>query len=292
MKVCIVGVGLLGGSFALGLKEKFKDVELIGVEVNEQNAAIALQLGLVHKILPLKEAVMIADLTVIATPVNIILSQLPVTLDLVKDTGIVMDLGSTKEILCQQIATHSKRDRFVAAHPIAGTENSGPRAAFADLLKNKMMILCEKEKSNPEAFEFVKHLCQALEMKISIMGAAEHDLHLAYVSHLSHISSFALGATVLDKEKDERSIFDMAGSGFSSTVRLAKSSPDMWAPIFTQNTPNISAALGDYILKLQEFKKIIDQRDENRSRELMEKANDIRRILSGINPGAEGQKAG
>lgn len=286
MKVCIVGVGLLGGSFALGLKEKLKSLHLIGVEINEKNALKAVELGLVHEILPFEAAVSQADLIVLATPVNVMLQQLPLVLDLMHEKAVIMDMGSTKEILCKNIENHPFRGRYVAAHPIAGTENSGPEAAFADLLKKKTMILCEKDKTDSIAYEMVHSLCTMLEMRISEMNAAEHDLHLAYVSHLSHISSFALGSTVLDKEKDERNIFNMAGSGFSSTVRLAKSSPDMWAPIFLQNTQNISEALGDYIEKLQEFKRIIDEQDENSSRQLMFKANDIRRILSGMNGGA------
>lgn len=272
----------MGGSFALGLKEKVKELELIGVDINEINAKKALELGLVQEILPFENAVSQADLTVLATPVDVMLWQLKLALDTIKEDGVVIDLGSTKEVLCKSVEDHPKRAQYVAGHPIAGTENSGPEAAFADLLKKKIMILCEKEKSNPEAFEWVSSICKLLEMNISLMNSSEHDLHMAYVSHLSHISSFALGSIVLEKEKDERNIFNMAGSGFSSTVRLAKSSPQMWAPIFTQNTSNISAALGDYILKLQEFKKIIDEKDEDSSREIMHKANDIRRILSGI----------
>ncbi|MDB5263928.1 MAG: prephenate dehydrogenase, partial [Adhaeribacter sp.] len=175
-----------------------------------------------------------------------------------------------------------KRDQFVAVHPIAGTENSGPAAAFAELLPHKIMIICDKEKSRPDSLNLVESLFRQLDMRMSYMEADSHDLHLAYVSHLSHISSFALGATVLEKEKDESNIFNMAGSGFSSTVRLAKSSPEMWAPIFTQNSRNISAALESYIQKLQEFKNMIDQQDEVASFEMMKKTNDIRRILSGI----------
>jgi prephenate dehydrogenase len=191
-------------------------------------------------------------------------------------------LGSTKELICREADKHPRRAHYVAMHPIAGTENSGPEAAFADLLKGKIMIICDKEKSSPQGLIIVELLSNILEMRLSYMGASEHDRHLAYVSHLSHISAFALGATVLDKEKDEQSIFDMAGSGFSSTVRLAKSSPDMWSPIFVQNKQNISQALDSYIRKLQHFKDIIDQEDRAATHELMTRANDIRRVLSGI----------
>jgi prephenate dehydrogenase len=204
------------------------------------------------------------------------------TLDLIPEKGILTDLGSTKEQLCKQADIHPNRDRYVAAHPIAGTENSGPEAAFTSLMKHKMMIICDKEKSDPQAVHFVEELFRSLDMRFVYMNSIEHDRHIAYVSHLSHISSFALGSTVLDKEKDERSIFAMAGSGFSSTVRLAKSSPDMWAPIFSQNRKNVSEALDAYIKKLQYFKKIIDDNDLPGSHDLMKEANDIRRVLQGL----------
>ena len=282
MKISIVGVGLLGGSLALSAKEKGLVEHVIGVDNNPQHADKALELGLVDEILSLEEAVKSSDLVVLATPVSVLLHQIPAVLDLVDDHTVVMDLGSTKELLCQVVQDHPRREQYVASHPIAGTENSGPEAAFGGLLKKKIMILCEKERSSKHAFDTVVALSKALEMRLTYMHAAEHDRHLAYVSHLSHISSFALGVTVLDKEKDEKSIFSMAGSGFSSTVRLAKSSPDMWAPIFTQNTKNISAALDAYIKKLQQFKEIIDSQDETQSKELMQHANDIRRVLLGI----------
>ncbi len=241
-----------------------------------------MDLRIVNQILPLETAVAEADLIVLATPVNAIISILPQVLDLAQPSAVVIDLGSTKELICAVVQDHPKRHQFVAVHPIAGTENFGPEAAFASLLREKTMIICEQEKSNAAAVELVEELCRKLEMRISYMDAASHDLHLAYVSHLSHISSFALGITVLDKEKNEQNIFDMAGSGFSSTVRLAKSSPDMWAPIFTQNSKNVSEALASYIEKLQYFKRVIDNQDENSSYALMKEANEIRRILQGI----------
>jgi prephenate dehydrogenase len=282
MKICIVGVGLLGGSLALQAKEKGLTKKVIGVDANPEHAEKALELGIIDEVHSLEEAVKNTDLVILATPVDVILRLLPTVLDLASDRTVVMDLGSTKGLICKAVENHPNRHRYVASHPIAGTENSGPDAAFSGLLKRKVMILCDKEKSSNSALTTVVALCQQLEMRLSFMGADEHDLHLAYVSHLSHISSFALGVTVLDKEKDEQSIFEMAGSGFSSTVRLAKSSPDMWAPIFTQNTQNISNALDAYIRKLQYFKELIDNQDESRSRDLMNQSNEIRRVLMGI----------
>jgi prephenate dehydrogenase len=290
MKITVVGVGLLGGSLALIAKEKGIASKVIGVDINEAHAQKALQLGIADEILPLAQAVKDTDLVVLATSVNVLVKQLPNVLDLIADHTVVMDLGSTKELICKVADSHPRRAQFVASHPIAGTENSGPDAAFPGLLKKKIMIICDKEKSSRQALETVLSLSKQFEMRLSFMNSAEHDRHLAYVSHLSHISSFALGITVLDKEKDEKSIFEMAGSGFSSTVRLAKSSPEMWAPIFTQNKENISTALGAYIRRLQTFKDIIDTDDETRSKELMLHANEIRRVLLGIeNPSQSSQ---
>lgn len=282
MNIGIVGLGLLGGSFSLGMRSLEEGHRYIGVDINPENARLALELGIADEIREYGEMLQIADLIVLATPVNVILRQLSTALDGMRDDAVLIDFGSTKEAFCRSVESHPRRARYVACHPIAGTENSGPESAFSGLLRHKQMILCDRDKSDSEALYLVEHLFMRLEMRISYMNPAEHDRHIAYVSHLSHISSFALGLTVLEKEKDERSIFTMAGSGFSSTVRLAKSAPGMWAPIFSQNTANVSKALEAYISKLVEFKEVIDQADETRSHELMQKANDIRRILQGI----------
>ncbi|MCJ8163552.1 prephenate dehydrogenase [Pontibacter sp. E15-1] len=279
MNISIIGLGLLGGSFALGLKAKGAAVSIIGVDSNTAHAAEALKRKLVDKIMPLEHAIAEADVVVLATPVNAILQLLPTVLDLLPPKAALMDFGSTKGQLCAVVETHPRRGQFVAMHPIAGTEYSGPEAAFATLLEGQTMIICEREKSDQAALARAEKLCHTLGMHLRYMPAAEHDLHFAYVSHLSHISSFALGLTVLDKEKNEKNIFDMAGSGFSSTVRLAKSSPQMWGPIFSQNRENVSEALAGYIAQLQQFKDAIDAQDEEQAKALMEKANDIRRIL-------------
>ncbi len=282
MNICIAGLGLLGGSFSLGLKSFRDDIYVYGVDINTKNAEAALKLGIANTIVDLEEGVKQAELIILATPVNVLSQQVVKVLDLIEEGCIVTDFGSTKEEVCKVADTHPKRNQYVAAHPIAGTENSGPESAFPSLLKHKMMIICDREKSVSGFVEKLEDLFKSLEMKIAYMNSVEHDRHIAYVSHLSHISSFALGSTVLDKEKDERSIFAMAGSGFSSTVRLAKSSPDMWAPIFTQNQKNVSEALDAYIKKLQFFKRIIDENDQQSSYILMKDANEIRRVLHGI----------
>ncbi|WP_080054156.1 prephenate dehydrogenase [Spirosoma aerolatum] len=282
MTVSIVGIGLLGGSFALAVREKYPKMRFIGVDTSSVNGQLALAKGIVDDVLPLSEAIAQSTLVVMATPVNTIIDLLPTVLDQLPTGATVVDLGSTKETICAIADAHPKRAQFVAAHPMAGTENSGPGAAFRELLPGKNLIICDREKSNPDSLNLVESLFRDIGMKLFYMTPQEHDLHLAYVSHLSHISAFALGLTVLEKEKDEKAIFDMASTGFSSTVRLAKSSPQMWAPIFDQNRVNVSDALAAYIEFLQKFKQIIDEQDITNSLEFMQRANVIRRVLEGI----------
>ncbi|WP_025764660.1 prephenate dehydrogenase [Dyadobacter tibetensis] len=282
MIISIIGVGLLGGSFALSLRKKYPLVKFVGVDTSVVNQKIALAKGIVDEMVSLEEALKISELNVLATPVDAIKNLLPAMLDQLPEGRTIMDLGSTKELVCELVDQHPKRSQFVAVHPMAGTENSGPGAAFAELLTNKNVIICDRNKCDRDCLMLVETFLRDVGMKIHYMSPKEHDLHLAYVSHLSHISSFALGLTVLDKERDEKAIFDMASTGFSSTVRLAKSSPQMWAPIFAQNQKNVSKALGDYIALLKKFKTAIDQGETEISLDYMTKANDIGRILAGI----------
>jgi len=288
MNITVIGLGLLGGSTALALKERLPTCRVVGVDTSDQHAAQALTLGIADKILPLGAAIKQAEVVILAVPVNTILDLLPDVLSQIDDRSIVVDLGSTKEQICQIANSHPRRKRFVAAHPIAGTERSGPIAAFGELLPGKQMIICDKEQSDVDALEQVELLFRnKLRMQISYMESAAHDRHIAYVSHLSHVSSFALSNAVLAREKDEQSIFEMAGSGFSSTVRLAKSNPAMWAPIFMQNAPNIHQSLSAYIDQLQQFKTWLEQQDEAGMYEWMENANAIKTILSGIQTGEQ-----
>ncbi|MCU0450072.1 MAG: prephenate dehydrogenase [Bernardetiaceae bacterium] len=282
MKICIVGLGLLGGSFALGLRQQRTDLHFIGVDKNFAHAQRALELGLVDATADLYDGVTEADLTVLAVPVDAILGLLPQVMDWLPPHAVLTDLGSTKQAICQLADQHPKRPQYVALHPISGTENSGPEAAFAELMPGKIMIFCDVEKSQPAAVQLLEGLCTQLGMRLRYLSSPDHDRHLAYVSHLSHVLSYALSLTVLDKEDDEKNILDMAGSGFASTVRLAKSAPEMWVPIFDQNRDNLSVALGSYIQKLQQYKDVIDQRDTKTSHELIARANDIRRVLAGI----------
>lgn len=280
MNITIIGVGLIGGSLAIKLKGF--QTKLIGVDANPEHAKEALELGLVDAVLPFEEAVKISDLILIAIPVNAARKILPSVLDLISDDAVVADMGSTKAGICKAVRNHKRRKNFVATHPIAGTENSGPKAAFSLLFDEKITIICEKDLSSERAVQTIERLFHILNMKITYMNPEAHDKHIAYVSHLSHISSFTLGLTVLEIEKDEKKIFDMAGSGFASTVRLAKSSPQMWGPIFEQNSDNLSEALNAYISNLQKFKELIDNQKSEETYSLMEQANGIRRILDGI----------
>ncbi len=280
MNITIVGVGLIGGSIAMKLKGF--QTKIIGVDINKQHADEAVKLGLVDAILPLEEAVKISDLVVVCIPVDASCKILPLILDNVGYSTVVVDMGSTKVSVCNAIRNHPNRKNLVASHPIAGTENSGPSAAIPTLFDNKVSIICEQELSSASALDLITHLYCLLKMRIIYMDPESHDRHIAFVSHLSHITSFALGLTVLEIEKNEENIFNMAGSGFASTARLAKSSPEMWAPIFHQNAENISMALEAYITNLKRFKDMIDSRDSLGTFNLMKEANDIRRILEGI----------
>ena len=279
MKVTIIGLGLIGGSMAIALRKTGLASELFGIDLNPENAKKALELGLVDKILPEDEALSKADLAILAIPVNATCAFLPSVLDAVNKNATVIDLGSTKNLICKSVATHPKRNQFVASHPIAGTEYSGPEAAFFGLFQDKTNIICENEKSSDTSLAVARKVFDALGMNTIFMDPIEHDKHVAYVSHLSHVSSFLLGQTVLDIEKDEKNIFDLAGSGFASTVRLAKSSPDMWAPIFEQNAEYLGQALTEYIMHLQRFQYHLMKREGKELHKIMTKANDIKRIL-------------
>jgi len=279
MKTTVIGLGLIGGSMALDLRKSGLATELIGVDMNSEHAMKAVELGLVDRILSEDKALAVADLVILAIPVNAACAFLPSILDAVKTGAVVIDTGSTKNMVCRSVAKHPKRNQLVAAHPLAGTENSGPAAAFEGLFLGKTNIICESELSSNAALAVAQNVFQTLGMNTIFMNPDEHDRHVAYVSHLSHVSSFLLGQTVLDIEKDEKNIFDLAGSGFASTVRLAKSSPDMWAPIFEQNAEYLSQALVEYIMHLQKFHYHLMKRDTRELHRIMSKANEIRRVL-------------
>ena len=276
-KIHLVGLGLLGGSFALGAKKKFPELQLTGHDTQPQHLQEALGLGIIDEAKSSPDPD--TDLVILATPADSLGDLLLQTLAEVGPSTLVLDLGSTKAKLCDLVAAHPKRGQYLAGHPIAGTEYSGPKAASADLLDRKVMILCELEKTDLYLKEKAYTLFDGLNLKLRFMDPEEHDRHLAFVSHLSHLTSFMLGKTVLQKMEDEKNIFDMAGSGFSSTVRLAKSSPEMWAPIFIENKENVLAALDGYIANLSAFRVRIAEEDVQGLKEEMREINAIRGIL-------------
>jgi prephenate dehydrogenase len=282
MKTAIIGLGLIGGSMAIDLRKAGLSTRLVGVDKNSAHADRAVERSLVDSVTDLEEAVADAELVITAIPVNAIKTVVISVLDHISETTIVVDTGSTKSMICKAIETHPKRAQFVAAHPLAGTENSGPDAAFSGLFAQKTNIVCEKERSSEPALAVATKIFSALEMRTIFMDPVEHDKHVAYVSHLSHVSAFLLGQTVLDIEKDEKNIFNLAGSGFASTVRLAKSSPDMWAPIFEQNAEYLGQALLEYIMHLQKFQYHLMKRDVKELHRIMTNANHIRKVLEGL----------
>jgi len=281
MNIFIIGTGLIGGSFALDIQQEYQDARIYGIDQNEEHLHEAIALGVVHD--PAKlEDLKIADVVIVSIPVDASLDLIPKVLDAVNDDAVVIDAGSTKQGICEVVKNHPKRRNFLAAHPISGTEFSGPRAALRGLYQEKTNIICEVEKTAFKLQERALEIFRRIGMRIRYMDPVSHDKHIAYVSHLSHISSFMLGKTVIEKEKNERDIFDMAGSGFESTVRLAKSSPAMWTPIFEQNKENVIETLEEYINNLEQFKRLMQEGNFQAVYEEMENTNHIKNILNGI----------
>ena len=278
MRITIIGTGLIGGSLSLTLKAKGVASFVTGVEQNEKHAKRALELGLADAIETLPKAIADSDLIVLATPIDAAEALLPGILDMVSKQ-VVMDVGSTKKVICESVANHPKRGRFVATHPMWGTEYSGPDAAISTAFADKATVICSKEESDTDAVELVENVYKTLGMHLLYMKADDHDVHVAYVSHISHITSFALANTVLEKEREEDAIFELASGGFESTVRLAKSNPAMWVPIFMQNRDNVLDVLNEHIAQLRKFKACLEKENFDYLQELIEHANGIRRIL-------------
>ena len=280
--VFVIGVGLIGGSLCLDIKKIFPEIKIHGIDISEDSLDLAIKLNLIDQKSDF-EALHIADLVLIATPVDIANNIIIDVLDIINEKTLVIDFGSTKNNICDKVSDHKNRRNYLASHPIAGTEFSGPESAFSGLFNDKTIILCDTEKTDKKLLKTAEDIFKSINMNIRYMDSLSHDKHIAYVSHLSHISSFMLGKTVIDKEKNENNIFDMAGSGFESTVRLAKSSPDMWAPIFKLNKDNIIESLDEYIINLKKFKILIQNDDSVELKSQMKKTNYIKNILKGLN---------
>tara|TARA_B100000524_G_scaffold2580_1_gene1560 strand:- start:10 stop:864 length:855 start_codon:yes stop_codon:yes gene_type:complete len=281
-KIYIIGVGLIGGSFAIEIRKLFPKSIIIGIDKSENHLQKAFELKLIDEKSTVSQ-INSPDIIIISVPVKSILNILPVVLESVNNQSLVIDFGSTKKSVCQIVKDHPNRQHFLATHPIAGTEFSGPAAAHEGLFKGKNIIICDNDKTDKSKLELGLKIFNLMKMKISYMDSDSHDKHIAYVSHLSHISSFMLGKTVMDKEKNEKNIFDMAGSGFESTVRLAKSSPEMWTDIFEDNKKNIIKSLDDYIKNLVHINSLIKKDRFEEVESQLKSTNYIKTILKGIN---------
>ncbi len=279
MKLTIIGTGLIGGSIALKLREKHFVDFVYGVDQNEQHLVEAKELGIIDEGSSLENAIQNSELIILAIPVDSARKLLPSVLNLVTEKQTVMDVGSTKGGIVKAVESHHNRNRFVAFHPMWGTENSGPKSAISDSFAGKAGVICNQEDSARDALKIVAQVAEHLEMNLLYMDAESHDIHTAYISHISHITSYALANTVLEKEKEEDTIFQLASSGFSSTVRLAKSHPEMWVPIFKQNKENVLDVLNEHITQLRKFKSALEKDNDEYLEELIRNANKIRGIL-------------
>ncbi|MDC0552473.1 prephenate dehydrogenase [Flavobacteriaceae bacterium] len=279
--VFVIGVGLIGGSLCLDIKKIYPKVKIYGIDSSVDNLDLAVELNLIDFKTSL-DNLNKADLVLICTPVDVANKIIIDVLNNINSKSLVIDFGSTKTNICSKVNNHKKRKNYLASHPIAGTEFSGPKAAFLGLFSNKTIILCDSEKTDTNLLTTAENIFRSMQMNIRYMDSFSHDKHIAYVSHLSHISSFMLGKTVMDKEKNENNIFDMAGSGFESTVRLAKSSPEMWAPIFELNKENIVESLEEYIVNLNSFKYLLQNDKFGELKNQMIQTNYIKNILKGL----------
>lgn len=279
MKIAVIGVGLIGGSMALKLKAGGSATYILGIDMNNAHLRTAKELAIIDEISTLENAVENSDLIILAIPVDAAKALISTVLDLIKPHQTVMDAGSTKAGIVESIKDHPNRSRFVAFHPMWGTENSGPEAAVYDSFSGRAAVICDRENSAEDALKTVEEVAESLGMPLIYMSAADHDLHTAYISHISHITSYALANTVLEKEQEEETIFQLASTGFSSTVRLAKSHPEMWVPIFKQNRENVLDVLNEHISQLNKFKEALENKNFEMLADLISNANKIRSIL-------------
>jgi prephenate dehydrogenase len=279
MKIAVIGVGLIGVSMAFKLNAGGSGTYILGVDMNNAHLRTAKELAIIDEISTLEKAVENSDLIILAIPVDAAKALISTVLDLIKPHQTVMDAGSTKAGIVESIKDHPNRSRFVAFHPMWGTENSGPEAAVYDSFSGRAAVICDRENSAEDALKTVEEVAESLGMHLIYMSAADHDLHTAYISHISHITSYALANTVLEKEQEEETIFQLASTGFSSTVRLAKSHPEMWVPIFKQNRENVLDVLNEHISQLNKFKEALENKDFEMLSDLISNANKIRGIL-------------
>jgi prephenate dehydrogenase len=276
IKVGIVGLGLMGGSLSLALKKHSKDYYFIGLDHNELHCSQALELGLVDEICTSTEALKSCDIIFLSIPVDGIISVTQ-QLGTLTDTCTVIDLGSTKEKISLSIPSEI-RQNFVAAHPMTGTEKFGPTAALNDLYTDKVVVLCDLEKSGIHQQNVAKKLFTDIGMNIVCMGSKEHDRHAAFISHMPHAISYALANSVMSLE-DSKSIIALAGGGFKDMSRIAKSSPNMWEDIFRQNKTNVLKAIHSFQSELKKCQKMVENEEWETLNDWMREANTLHDIL-------------
>ena len=279
MKITLVGVGLIGGSIALKLKKNGFASHIFGVDQSESHLNEAKNLGIIDEISTLENAISNSELIILAIPVDATTKLLPQILALISENQTIFDVGSTKSGIVKSIENHPNRNRFVAFHPMWGTENSGPKSAVEESFTGRAAVICDRNNSAKDAVELVEKIVEILGMHVIEMSSEDHDIHTAYISHISHITSYALANTVLEKEREEDTIFQLASSGFSSTVRLAKSHPEMWVPIFKENRENVLDVLNEHISQLRKFKSALEKENYDLLEELIRNANKVREIL-------------
>ncbi|WP_456469779.1 prephenate dehydrogenase [Caminibacter sp.] len=276
MVCAVVGLGLMGGSFALATKNYFQ--KIIGIDHNKSHQKEALALGLVDEISSLKEASIVADVIVLAIPIRGIINALKELSEYnLKKESLIIDFGSTKETIVNECPKNIRKN-LVASHPMAGTEYSGPQAAIADLYKNRVMVVCNIEESGEnqlkKAFDIFKHL----EMNIKIMDATEHDRHAAFISHMPHIVSFSIANAVL-KQEDKEHIVTLAAGGFRDMSRLAKSNPHMWRDIFKENKKNLLNSIEAFKSELKKAEEMIKKEEWEKLCKWMETGNELHKIM-------------
>ncbi len=280
-KIGIIGLGLIGGSYGLALKET-GHYRIYGWDNRQEHLQTALDREIIDQVLK-PENLSHLDGMILSVPVDKLPSLATEYLDKTPDNTWIFDTGSIKNNIAVALGNHPARERFILSHPIAGTEYSGPSAAKKDLFNGKINIITDPEQSRPEFLEEVKKLHENLGMQNFFMSSAEHDKHIAYVSHLSHVSAFMLGKTVLEVEKDEKNIFLMAGSGFASTVRLAKSSPHTWTPVFGENRREILKVLKAYRDNLNDFIRLLETGNREEIFHILQDINRIGTVIDRIN---------
>ncbi len=275
-KIGIIGLGLMGGSLSMALQNTSKNFHFVGLDHNEKHCIQALALGLVDEVVHTLDEIKHCDIIFLTIPVDGIIA-IAKEMQGLDEKCTVIDLGSTKEKISQSIPKDI-RANFVTAHPMTGTEKFGPSAAIANLYQDKVVVLCDMEKSGAYQQKVAKNLFSSIGMTLGFMDAKEHDRHAAFISHMPHALSYSLANSVIKQEAAE-SIIALAGGGFKDMSRIAKSSPKMWEDIFRQNKTNLLEAINVFQTELEKCQEMIEHEEWDRLNNWMEEANKLHDIL-------------